>query len=222
VLRNVFSTELGIRLSFVKTSEFRGGGFEPPKSPLGTPLLRASTSWNPLRLPRPVMGLLYLFLPLHSRCRLGIDTWCVANLAGTEVNMAERKQWVIFSIWNDKLQRLKWNNRIYCADALEVLADPAGLTCSLRVTRQAWKTSNLLNTVITQQDPNTDVILKSSNWRKRLFRKQKCYIYVISLLQVGGQVTIVIMLIWTCPLAVWPNGGDTQLSSGLKSKSLEI
>jgi hypothetical protein len=36
---DVFSTELGIRLSFVKTSEFRGGGgFEPPKNPLGTPL----------------------------------------------------------------------------------------------------------------------------------------------------------------------------------------
>jgi hypothetical protein len=38
---DVFSTELGIRLSFVKTSEFRGGGwFEPPKPPLGTPLRR--------------------------------------------------------------------------------------------------------------------------------------------------------------------------------------
>jgi hypothetical protein len=34
---DVFSTEQGIRLSFVKTSEFRGG-FEPPKPPLGTPL----------------------------------------------------------------------------------------------------------------------------------------------------------------------------------------
>jgi hypothetical protein len=34
---DVFSTELGIRLSFVKTSEFRGvGGLNPP--PLGTPL----------------------------------------------------------------------------------------------------------------------------------------------------------------------------------------
>jgi hypothetical protein len=30
---DVFSTELGIRLSFVKTSEFRGGGFEPPQPP---------------------------------------------------------------------------------------------------------------------------------------------------------------------------------------------
>jgi hypothetical protein len=30
---DVFSTEQGIRLSFVKTSEFRGG-FEPPKLPL--------------------------------------------------------------------------------------------------------------------------------------------------------------------------------------------
>jgi hypothetical protein len=34
---DVFSTELGIRLGFVKTSEFRGG--EPP-APFGTPLLR--------------------------------------------------------------------------------------------------------------------------------------------------------------------------------------
>jgi hypothetical protein len=35
---DVFSTELGIRISFVKTSEFRGGGVEPTRSPLGTPL----------------------------------------------------------------------------------------------------------------------------------------------------------------------------------------
>jgi hypothetical protein len=28
---DAFSTELVIRLSFVKTSEFRGDGFEPPK-----------------------------------------------------------------------------------------------------------------------------------------------------------------------------------------------
>jgi hypothetical protein len=34
---DVFSTELGIRLSFVKTSEFRGGGWTP-QLPLGTPL----------------------------------------------------------------------------------------------------------------------------------------------------------------------------------------
>jgi hypothetical protein len=37
----VFSTELRIRLSFVKTSEFRGGGFlktPTPPPPLGTPL----------------------------------------------------------------------------------------------------------------------------------------------------------------------------------------
>jgi hypothetical protein len=31
--------EQGIRLGFVKTPEFRGGGVEPPKSPLGMPLL---------------------------------------------------------------------------------------------------------------------------------------------------------------------------------------
>jgi hypothetical protein len=30
---NVYSTELGIRLSFVKTLEFRGVGVEPPKPP---------------------------------------------------------------------------------------------------------------------------------------------------------------------------------------------
>jgi hypothetical protein len=35
---DVFSTELGIALTFVKTSEFRGEGVEPPKLPLGTPL----------------------------------------------------------------------------------------------------------------------------------------------------------------------------------------
>jgi hypothetical protein len=39
---DVFSTELGIRLSFVKTSEFRGVGVKPPTTPppqaLGTPL----------------------------------------------------------------------------------------------------------------------------------------------------------------------------------------
>jgi hypothetical protein len=37
VVMDVFSTELGIRLSSVKTSEFRGG-LNPPKPPLGTPL----------------------------------------------------------------------------------------------------------------------------------------------------------------------------------------
>jgi hypothetical protein len=36
----VYSTELGIRLSFGKTSEFRGGGVEPLNPPpCGTPLL---------------------------------------------------------------------------------------------------------------------------------------------------------------------------------------
>jgi hypothetical protein len=36
---DVFSTELGIRLSFVKTSEFRGGVNPAPQTtPLGTPL----------------------------------------------------------------------------------------------------------------------------------------------------------------------------------------
>jgi hypothetical protein len=35
---HVFSTELGIRLSFVKTSEFRGGGVNPQTPLLGTPL----------------------------------------------------------------------------------------------------------------------------------------------------------------------------------------
>jgi hypothetical protein len=34
---DVFSTELGIWLSFDKTSEFSGGGFEP--HPFGTPLV---------------------------------------------------------------------------------------------------------------------------------------------------------------------------------------
>jgi hypothetical protein len=40
VVTDVFSTELGIRLSFAKTSEFRGGVVvEPPQTPpLGTPL----------------------------------------------------------------------------------------------------------------------------------------------------------------------------------------
>jgi hypothetical protein len=35
---DIFSMELGIRLSFVKTSEFRGGGLNFPNSPLGMPL----------------------------------------------------------------------------------------------------------------------------------------------------------------------------------------
>jgi hypothetical protein len=39
VVTNVFFTELEIRLSFVKTSEFRGGGLNPPNSPLGAPLV---------------------------------------------------------------------------------------------------------------------------------------------------------------------------------------
>jgi hypothetical protein len=34
----VFSTELGIRLSFIKTSEFPGGGGLNPPTPFGTPL----------------------------------------------------------------------------------------------------------------------------------------------------------------------------------------
>jgi hypothetical protein len=37
---DVYSTELGIRLSFVKTSEFRGGGGLIPPNPLGTSLVR--------------------------------------------------------------------------------------------------------------------------------------------------------------------------------------
>jgi hypothetical protein len=35
---DVVSTELGIRLNLVKNSEFKRG-VEPPKTPLGTPLL---------------------------------------------------------------------------------------------------------------------------------------------------------------------------------------
>jgi hypothetical protein len=35
---DVFSTELGIRLSSVKTSEFRGEGGLNPQTPIGTPL----------------------------------------------------------------------------------------------------------------------------------------------------------------------------------------
>jgi hypothetical protein len=46
VVTDVFSTELEIRLSFVKTSEFfflGGGGVEPPNPPpLSTPLVEAS------------------------------------------------------------------------------------------------------------------------------------------------------------------------------------
>jgi hypothetical protein len=39
LLTDVFSTELGIRLSFVKISEFWGSG-EPLKPALGTPLVQ--------------------------------------------------------------------------------------------------------------------------------------------------------------------------------------
>jgi hypothetical protein len=40
---DVFSTEQGIRLSFVKTSEFRGGGgWTAQTLPLGTPLFIAA------------------------------------------------------------------------------------------------------------------------------------------------------------------------------------
>jgi hypothetical protein len=47
VVTDVFSTELGIRLSFVKTSEFRGGAFETPKPPpLGTPLHGNILHWT--------------------------------------------------------------------------------------------------------------------------------------------------------------------------------
>jgi hypothetical protein len=41
---DVSSTELEIRLSFIKTSEFRGGGgFELPKFPHGAPLVHEVT-----------------------------------------------------------------------------------------------------------------------------------------------------------------------------------
>jgi hypothetical protein len=36
---DVFSTELGIRLSFVKIRNFGGGGGWTPQTPLGTPLM---------------------------------------------------------------------------------------------------------------------------------------------------------------------------------------
>jgi hypothetical protein len=34
-----FPTQLAIRPTFHKTPQFRGGGVEPPKPPLGTPLI---------------------------------------------------------------------------------------------------------------------------------------------------------------------------------------
>jgi hypothetical protein len=46
---DVFSMELGIWLSFVKTSEFRGGGVEPPNTnPTGMPLhhTKIDQLWN--------------------------------------------------------------------------------------------------------------------------------------------------------------------------------
>jgi hypothetical protein len=43
---DVFSTELGIRLGFVKTSEFQGVGVRTPKTPLGKPLLQLDVSLN--------------------------------------------------------------------------------------------------------------------------------------------------------------------------------
>jgi hypothetical protein len=41
IVTDVLPMELGIRLSFVKTLEFQGGGVEPPQTPhpFGTPLL---------------------------------------------------------------------------------------------------------------------------------------------------------------------------------------
>jgi hypothetical protein len=42
--------ELGIRLSFVKTSELRGvGGLNPPNHPLGTP--QVFSLWNVFKAP---------------------------------------------------------------------------------------------------------------------------------------------------------------------------
>jgi hypothetical protein len=35
---DVFTTEQGVQLGFVKTSKFWGGGFEPPQTPLSMPL----------------------------------------------------------------------------------------------------------------------------------------------------------------------------------------
>jgi hypothetical protein len=69
---DVYSTELGIRLSFGKTSEFRGGGgVEPPL--LGTPLSRFQFC---LFLPAIFLSLLIFFpvslfvLSLHKKRRL--------------------------------------------------------------------------------------------------------------------------------------------------------
>jgi hypothetical protein len=43
---DVFSTEQGIRFSFVKTSEFRGGGVEHPKPPPRYATADAKKSYN--------------------------------------------------------------------------------------------------------------------------------------------------------------------------------
>jgi hypothetical protein len=48
VVTDVYSTELGIRLSFVKTLEFRGRGLNT-QTPLGTPLTR-SDRFVPVKL----------------------------------------------------------------------------------------------------------------------------------------------------------------------------
>jgi hypothetical protein len=71
---DVYSTELGIRLSFGKTSEYRGGGVWTSKRPFGTPLRRsggialltldlgARKGWVVSATPRP----LYRY-PLYRR-----------------------------------------------------------------------------------------------------------------------------------------------------------
>jgi len=56
-------------------------------------------------------------------------------------NIAERSN--ACCNWGDKLySRWERNNRIYCANSLEVLTDFVCLTSSLRVPRQSWETSS--------------------------------------------------------------------------------
>ena len=64
---DVFSTELGIRLSFVKTSEFRGWSLNPP-TPLFTPLMYTHSPSNrvfPDHFRLPSLFIILLLLLTH-------------------------------------------------------------------------------------------------------------------------------------------------------------
>jgi hypothetical protein len=107
---DVFSTELGIQLSFVKTSEFRGGGLKPPP--------RYATEWqriykmaiklwcmtsnNKLNVAwsKKVLPYILVIIPCTALCWL------------TYLSLAITEAYLVFQIQYDRRHRCKWKHSI--------------------------------------------------------------------------------------------------------------